>query len=221
MGQSPPDGSHLRRPKLWPAGATARSSARARSRRRRRSLVDSEGEPGRRERRLCLGTLSSALGAPSPELGAPSAGELGAPSAGELGAPSTGELGAPSAGDGVAALVCSSAASSETITLVAPSRRSRRPRARSSGAARTSGAVALVDRRRDDQVDGAALVLEQHEDDPLGGLGALAGDDHPGDLDRRAVLDPLQVGAADELLGRGPSRSSASGCSPRSIPVER
>ena len=36
--------------------------------------------------------------------------------------------------------------------------------------------MALVDGRRDDQVHLAVLVLEQHEDDPVGGRGALAGD---------------------------------------------
>ena len=95
--------------------------------------------------------------------------------------------------------VRSSSVTSETRTLVVPSRRSSLPWARTSGAARTCGAVAVVDRRRHDQVDGAALVFEQHEDDPLGGLGALAGDDHPRHLDLAAVLDPLQVGAAQQL----------------------
>ena len=39
-------------------------------------------------------------------------------------------------------------------------------------------AVALVDRRRDDQVHLAVLVLEQHEDDALRGRRALARDRH-------------------------------------------
>src|SRR5207253_8581087 len=67
------------------------------------------------------------------------------------------------------------------------------------GCGADEGAVALVDRGRDDEVDRAALVLEQEEGNAVGGLGTLAGGDHAGDLDGRAVLEPLQVGAADEL----------------------
>ena len=40
-------------------------------------------------------------------------------------------------------------------------------------------AVALVHRRRDDQVHLAVLVLEQHEDDAVRGRGPLSGDGHP------------------------------------------
>ena len=54
-------------------------------------------------------------------------------------------------------------------------------------------AAALVEGGRDDQVDRAVLVLEQHEDDAARGLGALAGDDEAGDRDLRAVADPLEL----------------------------
>ena len=50
-------------------------------------------------------------------------------------------------------------------------------------------AVGLVDRRPDDQVHLAVLVLEQHEDDPVGGRRALPGDRHAGDGDLRSVRD--------------------------------
>jgi hypothetical protein len=55
------------------------------------------------------------------------------------------------------------------------------------------GAVALVDGWRDDEVDGAALVLEQDEGDAARGLGALPRDDHAGDLDRGAVVEAGEV----------------------------
>jgi len=59
--------------------------------------------------------------------------------------------------------------------------------------------VALVDGRRDDQVDRAALVLEQDEGDAVGGLGTLAGGDHAGDLDGGAVVETIEVAGAGEL----------------------
>ncbi|MDA8620841.1 hypothetical protein N9L45_00965 [Planctomycetota bacterium] len=43
--------------------------------------------------------------------------------------------------------------------------------------------MALVGLRVDDEVGGAGLVLEGDEDDPLGGGGALADEDHAGDGD--------------------------------------
>ena len=112
-------------------------------------------------------------------------------------------------------------ASRVATTLITPSRRSSRPRACTSERRPHRQAVALVDGRRDDQVDRPPLVLEQHEDDPVRGRRALAGDDHPGDLDRRAVRTPLQLRARQRTARSSPSRSSAIGCSPRVIPVER
>src|SRR6266542_6217619 len=57
-------------------------------------------------------------------------------------------------------------------------------------------AMALVDARRDDQVDRAELVLDQHEDDAVRRRRPLARDRHPGDRDARAV------GGAGQLLRR-------------------
>ncbi len=48
--------------------------------------------------------------------------------------------------------------------------------------------MTVVDLRRDDQVHLPELVLEQHEDDSLGGRRALARDRHAGDRDARPVL---------------------------------
>ena len=49
------------------------------------------------------------------------------------------------------------------------------------------GAVALVGPGVNDEVGGAGLVLEGDEDDPLGGGGALADEDHAGDRDAGAL----------------------------------
>src|SRR5215218_5082848 len=45
--------------------------------------------------------------------------------------------------------------------------------------------AAVEDGGRDDEVDRAALVLEQEEGDAVGGLGTLARGDHAGDFDGR------------------------------------
>ena len=79
--------------------------------------------------------------------------------------------------------------------------RSKRPRASSSGSARTS-AEALVDRRRDDQVDLAVLVLEQHEDDAVRGRRALPRDGHARDRDLRAVRAARQLARSRAIAGR-------------------
>jgi len=57
--------------------------------------------------------------------------------------------------------------------------------------------MALVDLRRDDDVDGAVLVLEQQEQDPLRRPRALARDDEPADADRRPVLQAPKLVDAD------------------------
>jgi hypothetical protein len=53
--------------------------------------------------------------------------------------------------------------------------------------------MALVNGRGDDEVDRAALVLKQDEGDPIGGLGALAGGNHAGDLNRGTVAQTVKV----------------------------
>jgi hypothetical protein len=53
--------------------------------------------------------------------------------------------------------------------------------------------VALEDRGREDQVDRPGLVLEQHEDDALGGRRALAGDHQPRHLHFAAIPHSLEV----------------------------
>ena len=78
-------------------------------------------------------------------------------------------------------------------------------------------AVGLVDGRRDDQVHLAVLVLEQHEDDALGGRGALAGDGEAGDGDPRAVRDAGELVACNTSAGRGAGAGApAGGGRPRS-----
>jgi hypothetical protein len=57
--------------------------------------------------------------------------------------------------------------------------------------------VPLVDGRRHDQVDRAELVLEQDEDDPLGGPRPLARDDQPADGHRRLVRERFEVARGD------------------------
>ena len=66
-------------------------------------------------------------------------------------------------------------------------------------------ALALVDGRRDDQVDGPELVLEQQEDDALGRARALARDDEPADP------HPRVVPRAPRGRGRTPCRPAAAG----------
>src|SRR5829696_6687814 len=61
------------------------------------------------------------------------------------------------------------------------------------GGGADEGPVALVDGWGDDEVDRAALILQEHEGDAVGGLGALAGGDHAGDLDRGAVVEAGEV----------------------------
>ena len=165
-----------RRPKLWPAGATARSSATARAR-----SVESLSSGGdlfplsggmTRHRAFRLGGCARAR-----------------------------DLGDEDVDDAFAALEAAAGADQ--------------------GRGADHGPVALVDGRRDDQVDGAALVLEQHEDDPLGGLGTLAGDDHAGHLDLAAVVDRGRGRCCAAAPGSRSSRISPIGCSPRVIPVER
>ena len=58
-------------------------------------------------------------------------------------------------------------------------------------------AVAVVDGGQDDHVRHSRLVLDQQEHDPLRGRRALAGDEHPGDGDRRSIRNPLEVLAGD------------------------
>src|SRR5687768_14851686 len=53
--------------------------------------------------------------------------------------------------------------------------------------ASNEGAVPLVDLRRDDQVDLAELVLEEHEDDPVRGRRTLPRDREAREGDARAV----------------------------------
>src|SRR5712692_723550 len=58
-------------------------------------------------------------------------------------------------------------------------------------------AMSLVDRRPDDQVHLAVLVLEQHEDDAVGGRGPLPRDRQARDRDLRAVREAGELGARD------------------------
>ncbi len=79
------------------------------------------------------------------------------------------------------------------------STRSKRPAREDQRLAADDRAVALVDRRRDDQVHLAELVLEQHEDDAVRGRRPLAGDGHPGD----GHLSPVRMsGTARGSRGR-------------------
>ena len=59
--------------------------------------------------------------------------------------------------------------------------------------------MALVDLGAYDGVDHPGLVLEQHEDDPVGGLRALPGDDQPRDADLATVAGLAEIGGADAL----------------------
>ncbi len=77
--------------------------------------------------------------------------------------------------------------------------RSKRPRARTSFSARTTGAELLVHGRRDDQVHLAELVLEQHEDDAFCGRRPLAGDDHSGHRHLRPVECQRHVMAREDI----------------------
>src|SRR5215211_3205306 len=58
-------------------------------------------------------------------------------------------------------------------------------------------AVALVDVLRNDQVHLAVLVLEQHEDDPLGRRRALPRNRHAGERDVRAVPRLVELRARE------------------------
>ena len=62
--------------------------------------------------------------------------------------------------------------------------------------------IALVDRRRDDEVHRPRLVLEQQEDDALGRPRALARDDEAADAHLRAVGQVGQVGAGGDPARR-------------------
>ena len=75
--------------------------------------------------------------------------------------------------------------------------------------------VPLVHRRRDDQVHLAGLVLEEHEDDPVGGRRPLAGDRHA----RHRDLAGRMVGSSAfaTVPGGRCARRSSSGC----LPTER
>src|SRR6188472_2154020 len=59
--------------------------------------------------------------------------------------------------------------------------------------------VALVDGRRDDEVDLAELVLHEHEDDAVRGRRALARDRHSRDGDEIAVPGVLELPAREHL----------------------
>ncbi len=59
--------------------------------------------------------------------------------------------------------------------------------------------MALIDRRRDDQVDRPVLVLEQDEHDPRSRPRSLARHDQPADPHPPPVLEPLQIRAGDDL----------------------
>ena len=81
--------------------------------------------------------------------------------------------------------------------------------------------VALVDRRRHDQVDRAELVLEQQEDDPLGRPRPLARDDQPADRTGVSCRQRLEVARRDRPGGQlgaaaRPGAGRASGRSSRS-----
>ena len=89
-----------------------------------------------------------------------------------------------------------------TTTLVVPSRCSSLPRGQHETRGPHRQAAALDDRRRHDQVDRPPLVLEQHEDDPVGGRRPLAGDHHPRHLHPRAVPRPSQALAAKHIVGQ-------------------
>src|SRR4029079_1114793 len=62
--------------------------------------------------------------------------------------------------------------------------------------------VPLVHLRRDDEVHLPVLVLEEHEDDAVRGVRALAGDDKPRDCNAAPVLEVLEVGARRHLGGQ-------------------
>src|SRR5437764_12013023 len=57
----------------------------------------------------------------------------------------------------------------------------------------------LVDLRLDDEVDEPELVLEQYEDDAVGGRRTLSRDGEPGDRDARTVPALEQLGARDHV----------------------
>ena len=126
----------------------------------------------------------------------------------------------------------SSGRTEEATTFITRSRRSRRPLTTAKDAVLDGKAVALVDRRRHDQVDRAALVLEQHEDDPLARSPA-AGGRRPSRRPRpsaavgapaRSALradPPLEAGAQQRhrVLAERRSRSTVVGDQP--LPASR
>ena len=64
--------------------------------------------------------------------------------------------------------------------------------------------VGCVERFADQHVDQAELVLEQQEDDPAGGLRALAADDEAGEADQLALGQMLEVArGGDAFAERG------------------
>ena len=79
------------------------------------------------------------------------------------------------------------------------------------GLAAHDRAVALVDVRRDDQVDLAELVLEQHEDDALRGRRPLARDRQPAKATRLRCGASRSSALVSTSSGRC-GRSSVSGC---------
>ena len=67
--------------------------------------------------------------------------------------------------------------------------------------AQDEGAVAFEDLRPDDDVGGAGLVLDGHEDDALGRAGPLADQDEAGDRDPAARAQALQPFVGDDPQG--------------------